>query len=310
MKIVGSKQNLIGEYDNGNYHVMIYNDGTKIRQTDDDSFIPDFPECIDMMVTYECDGRCPYCYISSGDGGQHCDFHLYKPFLDSIRPYTEVAINGNDLKHPQLYEFLEYMKERNVIVNLTVNQKHFEKSLDMLHDIINKKLIHGLGVSLFEVTETFIEDVKSFNNIVVHIVVGVTSPLAVMKLRNRGLNVLILGYKKIGAGKMYYNVNHVDIEYNIMHMRDNIKSIIAGFNVASFDNLAIEQLDIKGALPKEYFEEIYMGDDGEFTFYVDLVKGKFARSSLEIEHDEYMHDLTDTMTIDDCFKIIKKENQI
>lgn len=307
MKVVGLKHNLIGEYNNGNYHVKIYDDGTKIRCTNDDSFIPDFPECIDMMVTYKCDGRCPYCYISSIENGKHCDFNLYKPFIDSIRPYTELAINGNDLSHPQMYEFLKYMKERKVIVNLTINQKHFIQKMDVLKDLTDKKLIHGLGVSLFDTNEEFIENVRKFDNVVIHVIAGITSPVQISCLRNKGFSILILGYKRIGKGVSYYNANKKDINYDMIYMRDNLKFIIEGFKVVSFDNLAIEQLNVRNILSKEEFEEIYMGDDGEYTFYVDLVKGEFARSSLEIDIPESVHTLTSNMTVDDCFKIIKRK---
>lgn len=304
MKIVGSKQNLIGEYDNGNYHVMLYNDGTKIRQTDDDSFIPDFPECIDMMITYACDGGCPFCYISGGSFGLSSEFHQYKPFLDSIRPYTEIAINGNDLTYRYLDDFLEYMKERNVIVNLTVSQKHFERSTERLHTMMDKGLIHGLGVSFERVDDKFLADVKTFNNVVLHVIAGIITPLDIRGLEEHNLNILILGYKKIGRGLKYYEMASIDIDWNIEYMKNNLKSIVNKFKIISFDNLAIEQLDVKSILSKEEFDKIYMGDDGEFTFFVDLVKGNFAKSSLDI--DTNTHKLTKGMTVDDCFKIVRR----
>lgn len=310
MKIVGSKQNLIGEYDNGNYHVMIYDDGTKIRYTDDDKFMPDFPECIDMMVTYKCDGNCQYCYINGNVNGSHCDFNLYKPFLDSIRPYTELAINGNDLSHSQMYEFLEYMKNRHVIVNLTVNQIHFEKHLELIKDLIDRGLIHGLGVSLVDLSDSFIDKVRSIKNVVIHIIAGITSPIDISKLRNKNLNILILGYKNIGKGRYYYNSNHKYIDQTLIYIRDNLRFILEGFNVVSFDNLALNQLNVRNYLPEKEFESIYMGDDGDFTFYADLVKGTFSKSSLEIYNKENTHELSKTMTVDDCFKIIREENLV
>lgn len=55
------------------------------------------------------------------------------------------------------------------------------------------------------------------------------------------------------------------------------------FKVISFDNLAIEQLDVKRIVPDDKWEEFYMGDDGSFTFYIDMVKGEFAKNSLSQE---------------------------
>ena len=36
-------RNILGIYKNGNYNVIMLNDGTKIRRTEADSFIPEFP---------------------------------------------------------------------------------------------------------------------------------------------------------------------------------------------------------------------------------------------------------------------------
>ena len=45
----------LGNYKNGNYTVNIYDDGTKIRETDENEFIPEFAECIDVNL-YKTNG--------------------------------------------------------------------------------------------------------------------------------------------------------------------------------------------------------------------------------------------------------------
>jgi len=57
-----------------------------------------------------------------------------------------------------------------------------------------------------------------------------------------------------------------------------------GFAVASFDNLAIEQLDVRRLLSDEEWNEFYGGDDGTFSFYINLVSGYFAKNSLSDVH--------------------------
>ena len=52
------------------------------------------------------------------------------------------------------------------------------------------------------------------------------------------------------------------------------------FKVVSFDNLAIKQLHVQERLPEEQWEEFYMGDDGNYTFYIDMVDGTFGKNSL------------------------------
>ena len=112
--------NIIGRYRNGNYTVSLYNDGTKVRETNDDDFIPAFAECCDMKITDKCDGGCPFCYEGCTSNGKHGD--LNAEFLNHLHPYTELAINGNDLTHPDLVPFLKRMKKQKVIVSMTVNQ--------------------------------------------------------------------------------------------------------------------------------------------------------------------------------------------
>ena len=48
---------ILYQYKNGNYFVTIYPDGTKIRKTMDDDFIPIFPESIDLKITNYCENN-------------------------------------------------------------------------------------------------------------------------------------------------------------------------------------------------------------------------------------------------------------
>ena len=43
--------NLIGFYKNGNFTTKIFSDGTKIRETEDNEFIPAFAENMDIKIT-------------------------------------------------------------------------------------------------------------------------------------------------------------------------------------------------------------------------------------------------------------------
>ena len=85
---------------------------------------------------------------------------------------------------------------------------------------------------------------------------------------------------------------------------ENLEDIIQKFQVVSFDNLAIEQLDVKRLLTQEEWDEFYMGDDGSTTYYVDMVERKFARSSTA--HMNKRYDLLDS--VDDMFNVIRMEN--
>ena len=115
------------KYRNGNVVVTIdINTGTRKMETKDDEFNFEFPVSLDLNIGNKCDGGCEFCYISASPNGIDADL-LHVPFIDSIHPYTEVAINGNSVDHPQLIPFLEELKRRRIIANMTVNQLHFER---------------------------------------------------------------------------------------------------------------------------------------------------------------------------------------
>lgn len=282
---------LIGKYKNGNYTVKMYDNGTKVRETEEDEFIPAFSECCDVKITDKCDGGCVFCYEGCTTNGKHGD--LNAEFLNHLHPYTELAINGNDLTHPDLIPFLKRMKEQKVIVNMTVNQKHFERKYDLIKGLSEQRLIHGVGISLHKVTEEFINLAKSISNTVIHVINGIITPEEVEQLSNKNLKMLILGYKRLRRGEEYYSKEENNILANQKWTREHIGEIINHFKVVSFDNLSIEQLDVRRLLSDEEWEEFFMGEDSEFTFYIDLVEKKFGKNSLATERFDLMDNIDD-----------------
>lgn len=292
---------LIGRYKNGNYMVTIFSDGTKVRETEDDSFLPAFAENCDVKITDKCDGGCAFCYEGCTTNGKHGDILNYK-FLDTLHPYTELALNGNDLTHPDLIPFLEKLKEKKVIANMTVNQIHFERCQDMIRSLVGNGLINGLGVSLREPTEEFISLIKTYPNAVVHVINGILKPTDVEAMADNKIKMLILGYKQMRRGADWYNADCENIIKLQNWLSDNLKNIIEHFEVVSFDNLAIKQLDVKSLMTNDEWEEFYMGDDGGFTFYIDMVDGTFGKNSLVPDHER--HPIGD-LSIDEMFQKIR-----
>lgn len=284
--------NIIGRYQNGNYNVTILSDGTKIRENDLDFFEPAFAENCDVKITDKCDGGCAFCYEGCTINGKHGDILNYK-FLDTLHPYTELAINGNDLTHPDLFVFLQKMMDKKIIVNMTVNQVHFEKYYSLIRFLIQQKAIHGIGISLNKPTEKFVNMVKEFPNAVIHTINGILSPDDYEILKDNGLKVLILGYKQLRRGVDYYDSNEVDVCKKQDWLYDNLKEMLNHFEVVSFDNLAINQLDVKRLIDEDKWDEFYMGDDGNYTFYIDLVEGTFAKNSLSMERWPIMDNIDD-----------------
>ena len=268
--------NLLGKYINGNYNVSIFDDGTKIRETNEDVFISSFPECIDIKITNQCDMGCPYCHENSTPTGLHGEL-LDNQFINTLQPYTELAIGGgNPLIHPQLVQFLEILKSKNIIANMTVNQKHFMQDIIFIDYLISNNLIKGLGVSFTHYDDSFVNFIQNYPNAVLHVINGVVNYSDLEKMYGKDLKILILGYKNIRRGIDYYS-QQVEDKKKVIY--DNICEIVKGFKVVSFDNLAIDQLKLKRIFTDKDWNEFYMGDDGQYTMYIDLVNREFAKSS-------------------------------
>lgn len=281
---------LLGVYKNGNYSVKILSDGTKIRETEEDRFVPSFAENCDVKITDKCDGRCPFCYEGCTPDGRHGDILNYK-FLDTLHPYTELAINGNDMSHPDLIPFLMKLREKSVITNLTVNQTHFEKHQDLIRKLVDEKLIYGLGISLKEPTEEFISLVKTYPNAVIHVINGILTASDVEKLSYNNLKILVLGYKQLRRGEDWYDKDYENIVVKQIWLKENLDKMFCRFDVISFDNLAITQLNVKRLMSEEEWDEFYMGDDGNYTFYIDMVDGTFGKNSLATDRHPIMDNI-------------------
>lgn len=292
-----------GIYKNGNSVCRInLNNGTKIRETQDDRFDLDFPESIDMSIGTKCDGGCKFCYINASPNGVDGELLNHK-FIDTLHPYTEVAINGNSVDHPQLVPFLEKLKRKNILANITVNQIHFERKEDIIRDLVDRDLVKGIGISLRNPTPEFISRVKRYPNAVIHAINGILKPSDIEAMRDHDLKLLILGYKDLGRGVGYMEDNRETVMARQRYLYDILPTLPNHFRVVSFDNLALDQLDVKRILSPDEWEEFYLGDEGTSSMFIDLVTGKFGISSLC--HEDEMHPITDN--IRDMFAVVKRE---
>ena len=275
-------------YRNGNYDVAIYPDGTKVRDNHrgDYAFIADFPESMDVTITSRCSADCPMCYAGCTPMGRNADI-MNARWVDSVHPYTEMAIGGGNIfEHPDLIPFLEKLKRLRVIANITVNQEHFIQHYDEIVEMSGRHLINGIGVSIFDPTNDLIEKMAALPHCVSHCVLGVADMEMLEKMYDRGIRLLLLGYKQTGRGDGYYKSYSNEIEGKIDSIKIHLKDLYHHFSVVSFDNLALKQLDVKSLLAEEIWNQFYMGDDGidgsltSATMYVDMVKHSFSANSM------------------------------
>ncbi len=275
-------------YQNGNYTVKINTkNGTKTRETKEDGFIPAYAENIDIKISDFCDAGCEFCHEGSTRNGKHGDI-LNQEFINTLHPYQEVALGGGDVtSHPDLIPFLYKLKDKKVIANITVNQKHFEQKQELIKRLVDEKLIYGLGISLVNPSDRFISLVKQYPNAVIHVINGILKPEDAEKLSGNHLKILILGYKQLRRGSKWYMKDHENIIARQAWLKDNLPDIIEGFKVTSFDNLAIGQLGVKKLMTDEEWEEFFMGQDSEFTFFIDMVEKKFSKNSTAPLNERY-----------------------
>ena len=308
---------LIGKYKNGNYKVMLLEDGTKIRFNDLDNLTPAFAESMDVKLTDKCSVGCIFCYENSSPNGKHSDI-MNQAWIQSVHPYTELAINGNDMDHPQLEEFLKFMKEKKVIVSMTLNLKQFLKNIDKVDRYVNEKLIYGLGISIpgcFDGnadTDKIFDTIAKYDNAVLHLINGIISPEFITQYQDKlsKCKILILGYKNVGRGIAYRQNADEYVTRNIEWLKQNFIDMQKSgkFKLVSFDNLAIEQLELEKQI-KEHpelglnWENLYMGDDGDYSFYINAVNKTFSLNSTVSKDIRY--DIND-MNVDEMFEYLNK----
>ena len=296
----------IVSYKNGNYTVMLdLSNGSKMRFNDLDNLTPDHAESIDITISKYCEMGCQFCYAGCSKNGKHADI-MSPSFIDNLPPYTELALNGNEPLHPGLVPFLEKCKNLNLVPSITVNQTTFMKNIDLLKQLSDDRLIYGLGVSLTNASDSFIKAVQQFPNAVIHVVNGIVNTGQLYVLSNKGLKILILGYKTVGRGIEYYGHNALMVEAEKSSLYNDLENIINEnwFDVVSFDNLALEQLEVKRLMSEDEYQRFYMGDDGKFSMYIDMVSKRFYKNSLMSDGG---HELLDDPK--KMFDIIRNESK-
>ncbi len=287
---------LLSIYNNGNYQVKLYEDGTKVKLTRADDFDADFPDSIDIKITDYCDMLCPMCHEKSTPSGSHAE--LDAPFFATLRRGTELAIGGgNPLSHPRLVELLQWLKSRGIIANVTLHETHLLQNIELVEKLIEDKLIYGLGVSLSQRDPRTFCFQAAHNNVLFHLIIGMVSLAELRELYDKQVKVLLLGYKQVGRGIDYYSDT---ISRNIQELKEHFQEYRHAFQVLSFDNLALSQLDVRSAISPEEWDSIYMGEDGESTMYIDLVRQEYAVSSISYTR----YPLLDS--IDEMFSTVKE----
>jgi hypothetical protein len=281
---------LLNKYHNGDSIVSIFSDGTKVREYETEAN-PEFPESIDLKITNYCDlfNYCKWCHENSDKQGSHANLGDYHFLLEQLPAGVELAIGGgNPLSHPEIKSFLTKAKENGIICNMTVNELHLKQFKDLLTELINENLINGVGISYsgkdFDSIEYFC---KLTENVVFHVITGVNELTCLDTILKYSNKVLILGYKEFRKGVDYYNEEVEKKKYQwYIRLPLYFKKM-----TLSFDNLAIKQLNLKRYFTDKSWSEFYMGDDGDYTMYIDASENKYAVSSTNSKRHDVITDV-------------------
>lgn len=288
----------ISKYENGNCLVTISDEGTKIRRYEGTPE-PIYPESIDLKISNWCDGGCPWCHENSTTKGRHAKVEDIISVLFGLPRGVEIAIGGGDpFSHPRILPLLQRIGSAGLIANITVNAKHLHRHRKKIEFLRRFRLIHGLGISYDPDYQKEIEEVAD-DNTVIHVIAGVHSIANVFGFSERH-KLLVLGYKEHGRGCNYLNDETIA---NVKEWRYWLPTLISRSRLVSFDNLAIEQLRLQERASEETWNRCYMGDDGQFTMYIDAVNREFAVSSTHTRHKILDADIRQ------MFSVVRKESE-
>ena len=298
-----TEEKIVKNYVNGDYQIQFTDRGGEIiKPLKDNPSRMKFPNSMDVCITKQCDNGCPFCYNNSNINGKHANVEVFKRLIGT---YTggEIALGGgNVFVHPQLEDILQFCKEKEIFVAPTINQNHLKKYKDQILDLFKRNLIQGIDISLTNPDTWDEETYQEIANgreedVVVHVIAGLVSNKYFKVLRDK--KVLILGYKDLGRGKGNMPTGFIE------RLKAEWLDILQyKCRVIIFDNLAVEQLDIKSRFTPEEWSVVYLGEDGNGSMYLDLVDMWCGISSVVEGDMQKKIKITENTTIESLYSLL------
>lgn len=273
------------KYTNGNANIWLdLRDGTRIIEYPDHQDLTlDTPLNIDIRVSTQCPygyntvtqkSTCAFCHESALVNGQECYYGILQQVLiDANLPRgTEIALGVNEVT-PDLIQFVKNLWKLGLVVNITMNERYITEFGDTgLKQLL--PYVFGLGISYRSLQGclSLPDWIADYPHTVIHVINGIDDFNDVKELGVKYRKLLILGEKDFGfnRGKVHLNTpSHIEWESNVMQLTKI-------FDVVSFDNLGLQQLEIRGKISTEEYETFYQG---EHSMYINAVEQYFAPSS-------------------------------
>lgn len=300
------------DYQNGNAQICLEADGTRTMSYANELKL-DWPLNIDIRVSNRCSNglnpktgkaRCVFCHESATTDGANADYRKLLEILQPLPTGVELAIGSNRLTL-NLIEFIWQCDFRGWIVNLTINQDHVNRDGPQLEELIDNAAIYGLGISYrsdfkkrHDAPFSRLPKLIKYPNTVIHVIEGIDDFESVLKLSELGVRkILVLGEKDFGfnLGKRTDSPSH---SYWIR----NIHRLFDCFEIVSFDNLAIERLDIQRFFHTTSWNTFHQG---EHSFYINAVDGSFSPSSRSNQKTDWY-----SVSLQDYFKRVRHQTPV
>lgn len=284
-----------------------------------------FPDSIDLKITNRCMMACPWCHEESVSSGSWFDpTETFYKIKEGISPNVqiELAIGGGDVFSDSsiLLEFLKLIDSQTewrprITINwrslLSTYTKQQESDIIEIlsyvdaiglsidsEDILSYTQLHPLIKSEFDwkdsksISEnTILGKLLRTDSVVFHVIAGLLQPETFKHLLSCHHDILILGYKNWGRGKTIkpkYMSEYRELVKELLQessARGNLTR--SYYNSFGFDNLALEQLDVKSCINPYEWKNLYMGNEGTHSMYIDAVKREFAISSTSPDRESW-----------------------
>jgi hypothetical protein len=279
------KRDVLYKYQNGNGVVRLFSSGSRMISFEGNEFKPSFPLNVDVRTSTTCSfGKgskdsqmCPFCHESAVIRGEDCDYNELYTVLRNLPDGVEIAIGANDLTESYI-KFVTRLS-KHYPVNITINSGHLYKQHSNLNHLIDNHIVRGVGVSYrSSAAARHLRLINNRTNVVVHAIAGINTVEEVLAIDHN--KILILGEKDFG-----FNKGNVDITTSRhISWQESLPKLLTAFDVVSFDNLAIKQLDVKSHLSKANWKKFYQA---EHSLYVDGPAKVFRKSSTSDDSVSY-----------------------
>lgn len=273
------------KYRNGNAVVTLdLRDGTRIIEyPDNEPLTLDTPLNIDIRVSTQCPygydtvtkkSTCAFCHESALVNGVECHYGvLQQVLMDAKLPRgTEIALGVNEVTD-NLVQFVKNLYRLGLVVNITMNERYILQYGDTgLKQMLS--YVFGLGISYRSLQGclSLPDWIADYPHTVIHVINGIDNFDDVKELSVKYHKLLVLGEKDFGFNRGKVNLDTLEHK----QWKSNIMQLTKIFDIVSFDNLGLQQLEIRGKITDEEYKSFYQG---EHSMYINAVEQYFAPSS-------------------------------